>query len=232
MLAGFASSKKEEKICKKVSIKIANEFNNYFISEVEVEALLTREGVDALEGTITEKVSLKDLETKLKTHAFVKEAQVSKDLDGNLNVYIKQNRPIARLLHANQDVYIDQEGAILPLSEQFTARVVPITKSVGSPAFTTEFLQGPLGKPYMAFLQYIENDAFWKSQISQVHIDKKGRISFLPQVGDQVIEFGKPVEIEQKFRKLMIFYKKVLPVMGWDRYKRVNIEYQDQIICE
>ena len=30
----------------------------------------------------------------------------------------------------------------------------------------------------------------------------------------------------------MILYQEVLPTMGWARYKRVNLEYEDQIICE
>ncbi|WP_460879634.1 hypothetical protein [Pontibacter rugosus] len=55
---------------------------------------------------------------------------------------------------------------------------------------------------------------------------------FLPQLGDHTIEFGKPVKVEDKFKKLAVLYKEVLPTMGWDRYKRVNVEYEDQIICE
>jgi cell division protein FtsQ len=231
-LGSFVSARQKAKICKNVAINIDNEFNNYFISEAEVRNLITREGARELEGAAIQEIDLKSLETRIQNHKFVKDVQVSRDLEGNIKVYIKQNRPIARIIHADTDAYIDKEGNILPLSERFTARVLPITKSVLTPSFTKEFFQDSTGKAYLQLIDFIEKDDFWKAQIAQMHIDAKGKIVFLPQVGDQNIEFGKPEDIPDKFRKLMIFYQKVLPVMGWDRYKRVNVEFNNQIICE
>ncbi|PVY41160.1 cell division protein FtsQ [Pontibacter virosus] len=231
-LAGFASSRQNEKKCEKVSITIDNEYNNYFIGEEEVRDLLTREGERKLEGLPNQQIDLKNLEKRIEAHSFVKEAEVFKALDGNIQVSIKQNRPIARIIRPDQDVYIDAEGNMLPLSERYTARVIPITKTQSSRPFGRDFFQDSTGQAYLSLLRFIETDQFWKAQLAQMHIDEKGRISFLPQVGEHTIEFGKPDEAEQKFKKLMVFYKEVLPVMGWDKYKRVNVEYEDQIICE
>lgn len=234
-LAGFVSLKQDEKICKKVTVNIDNEYNNYFISDLEVKDLLTRNGLVKLEGLKKEEIDLKSLELRIKSHKFVKNAQVSRDLSGNLNVTIKQNRPIARIIQLNNstsDVYIDAEGNILPLSERYTARVIPITRSALAPQLTKGFFQDSVGQNYLALLHFIEHDPFWKAQLAGMHIDGKGRVTFLPQVGDQTIEFGKPVDIEQKFKKLLVFYKKVMPTIGWDTYKRVNIEFNNQIVCE
>ena len=231
-LAGFASSRQNEKICKKVSIKIDNEYNNYFIGDREVRDLLTREGERKLEGLPNRNIDLKNLEKRIEANKFVNDAEVYRGLDGNIQVKVKQNRPIARIIRPDQDVYIDVEGHILPLSDRYTARVIPVTKSAFIKSLDSGFFQDSTGKDYLSLLQFIENDQFWKAQIAQMHIDGKGKISFLPQVGEHTIEFGKPTGVEAKFRKLMIFYKEVLPVMGWDKYKRVNVEYEDQIICE
>lgn len=231
-LGSFASLRQEGKSVKKVSIAIENEYNNYFISDSEVRNLLTREGTRPLEGSPVEEVNLKSLEMRVKSHKFVKEAQVYRDLGGAIHVKIKQNRPIARLIHTDSDAYIDQEGNILPLSERYTARVLPVTKSVLAPALTKDFFQDSAGQAYLRLIEFIDRDEFWRAQIAQMHLDAKGHVVFMPQVGEHRIEFGKPEEIEGKFRKLMIFYRKVLPVMGWDRYERVNVEYKNQIICE
>ncbi len=231
-LAGFADSKQNEKICKKVSINIDNEYNNYFIGDKEVRDLLTREGERKLEGLPNHSIDLKNLEKRIEAHKFVKDAEVYRGLDGDIHVKVKQNRPIARIIRQNKDVYIDEEGNILPLSDRYTARVIPITKSALLKSLDKGFFQDSTGINYLSLLQFIENDQFWKAQIAQMHIDAKGKVSFLPQVGEHTIEFGKPTDVESKFRKLMIFYKEVLPVMGWDKYKRVNVEYEDQIICE
>ena len=231
-LAGFASSKQNEKICEKVSIKIDNEYNNYFIGDKEVMSLLTRDGQRNLEGIPNSSIDLKNLENRIESNKFVKEADVYRGLDGNIHVYVKQSRPLARIIRPDEDVYVDTEGNVLPLSDRYTARVLPITKSAHIKSLNKEFFQDSTGKAYLDLLHYIEKDAFWKAQLAQMHIDGDGKVSFLPQVGEHTIEFGKPVNFDQKFRKLMIFYKEVLPVMGWEKYKRVNIEYEDQIICE
>jgi len=54
----------------------------------------------------------------------------------------------------------------------------------------------------------------------------------LPQVGAQTIEFGTAENMEEKLKKLKIFYKEILPQMGWSRYHRVNVEYNGQLVAE
>jgi cell division protein FtsQ len=84
----------------------------------------------------------------------------------------------------------------------------------------------------MDVIRTIRIDEFWSAQITQLVIDSKGRITMLPQVGNEKIEFGTPERAEQKFSKLMVFYKEILPRMGWNRYSRVNLEYAGQIVAE
>ncbi|SFU53072.1 cell division protein FtsQ/DivIB [Pontibacter akesuensis] len=231
-LAGFASSRQNVKTCEKVSINIDNEYNNYFIGDKEVRDLLTREGERKIEGLSNQFINLKNLEKRIEAHKFVKDAEVYRGLDGNIQVSVKQNRPIARIIRSDQDVYIDAEGNLLPLSDRYTARVIPITKSALIKPSDKGFFRDSLGQSYLDLLQFVERDEFWKAQLVQMHIDGSGKVFFLPQLGDHTIEFGKPVQVEEKFKKLAILYKEVLPTMGWERYKRVNVEYEDQIICE
>jgi len=233
-LIAFVSKRQEKKICEKVYISIDNEYNNYFISDKEIKNILTQYGANKLEGVNISQINLKNLENRLKSHKFVQDAQVSRDLAGNIKIEIQQNRPIARIVHpdSEQDVYIDEDGSVLPLSERYTARVIPITSSENLQSLTKGFFQDSTGKSYLALLKFIEKDNFWKAQLAQMHIDAKGKISFMAQIGNETIEFGQPEDIEQKFKKILIFYRKVLPAMGWDKYRRVNVEFKDQIICE
>ncbi|WP_227006251.1 cell division protein FtsQ/DivIB [Rufibacter latericius] len=194
-------------------------------------ALLTRNGSQPLTGMKKEEIDLKRLEMRIKSHKFVRQAEVSRDLEGNINVSIQQNRPIARLLSTEKDVYLDEEGNQLPLSSLYTAHVIPVTTSVET-SKASSFFQDSAGIAYLSLLRYIEKDAFWNAQLALMDIDQNGKVSFLTQVGDQRIEFGKPVNVPEKFKKLFIFYKEVMPVVGWDKYSRLNVEYKDQIICE
>jgi cell division protein FtsQ len=232
-LGAFAAFRQAKRPVGGVSVSISNEFNNFFISEREVTSLLTRHGQDQLEGTDPANINLKELEDRLKAHSFVKDAQVYRDLAGNLHADVRQNRPIARLVHADsrQDSYLDAEGHKLPLSPLFTARVVPVSRLSGQP-LSANFFQDSAGARYLEFLRYIDEKPFWRAQVAEVFVGPSGKISFTQQVGDQRVEFGFPENISEKFAKLMVFYRQIPPVLGWDTYHRVNVEFKDQIICE
>jgi cell division protein FtsQ len=178
-----------------------------------------------------ENLNLKALEMSLENEKFIKDAQVYKDLKGNIVVSAEQRRPVARIVRPDApDAYIDEEGEIMPLSEKFTSRVMLITGD-----YTDHLVEAGMDNEnadYMDFVNLVSADPFWKAQISQIDIDDSGEIFIYPQVTKQVVEFGLPDKMETKFDKLEIFYKKILPFKGWNSYKRVNLKYLNQIVCE
>ncbi|WP_022823793.1 cell division protein FtsQ/DivIB [Hymenobacter norwichensis] len=232
-LAVFAGVKQANRPVGQVIVTINNEFNNYFISEQEVTNLLTRNGDRRLEGMPPDELDLPALEARLKAHSFVKDAQVYRDLSGNIHAEVRQNRPIARLTHSDTrlDSYLDADGHKLPLSSLFTARVVPVARQGGVP-LAASFFQDSTGQRYLELLRYIDEKPFWRAQIAEVFIGTNGKVSFTQQVGDQRVEFGFPENISEKFAKLMVFYRQIPPALGWNTYHRVNVEFKDQIICE
>ena len=232
-LGVFAAMRQATRPVGSVVVNIANEFDNYFISERGVTALLTKGGTEPLLGSRPEGPRLRVLEDRLKAHPFVRDAQVYRDLVGNLHADVRQNRPIARLTHPDTrlDTYVDAEGQALPLSPLFTARVTTVARP-GGLSLPTAFFQDSTGQHYLEFLRYVDEHEFWKAQVSEVFIEPGGKLSFTQQIGDQRIEFGLPENISEKFAKLMVFYRQIPSVLGWDTYHRVNVEYQNQIICE
>jgi cell division protein FtsQ len=131
-----------------------------------------------------------------------------------------------------KDRYISNNGEVLPLSKRYTARVMLIDGPYADNAKLYNLNKSETGKQLMELLRFIENDKFWKAQIAWMNIDKKGNITMYTQVSKQVVEFGKPVDIQDKFRKLKIFYKDILPTKGWNSYNRVSVKFKDQIVCE
>ncbi|GAC1376818.1 MAG: hypothetical protein NVS3B25_27800 [Hymenobacter sp.] len=232
-LGVFAAVRQASRPVGAITVNIADEFNNYVISERGVAALLTKGGTEPVVGTRPEGPRLRELEARLKAHPFVREAQVYRDLAGNLHADVRQNRPIARLTHPDTrlDTYVDAEGRTLPLSPLFTAHVATVARP-GGESLPSAFFRDSTGRNYLAFLRYVDEHDFWKSQVSEVFIEPSGKLSFTQQVGDQRVEFGLPENISEKFAKLMVFYRQIPSVLGWDTYHRVNVEYQNQIICE
>ena len=216
-----------------ITVKIDNEQENHFLDEADVMKLM-RLNLENLRGTELNAVNLKEIEQRVKSEPYVREGELYSDLKGNMVVRVELRRPIARIVRNDgPDGYIAEDGTIMPVSEKFTSRVVLI-----SGGFVRQLLKQKNvndteeGKQLVALIGVIRKDEFWSAQIAQLDIDSRARITMFSQVGDERIEFGQPDNPEVKFKKLRIFYKEILPRMGWNKYDRVNLEYEGQIVAE
>ena len=109
----------------------------------------------------------------------------------------------------------------MPLSNAFTARTLVISGNVN---FTEK---GAL----FSLARFIDEHAFWKAQIMQIHGEENGDLILIPRVGYQQIVFGKAVNIEAKFSKLKLFYEKGISEKGWNNYSQINLKFKNQIVC-
>lgn len=216
-----------------VSVTIKNTENNHFLDEADVMRLMNV-NVQNLRGVKTGEMNLRAIEKRIKRDPFIRTAELYTDLKGNLVARVELKRPVARLVRNDgPDGYIAEDGSLMPVSEKFTARVM----LVSGPYVRKLLQQNNLnttkdGAQLLHLISEIRDDEFWDAQIAQMDIDSKGRITILPQVGDERIEFGTPDNEEVKLRKLKIFYKEILPRTGWNKYKRVNLEFEGQIVAE
>lgn len=230
---GLVEKKQDSRVCNQINIQIDNQYGNYFIDENEIRSLITSNGTTYIVGEDFADIPLKKLEQRLETNKYVQQAEVFRDLRGNLTAKVKQSQPIARLLRQDAPAaYISTEGEILPLSEKYTARVILVEGPYTDRMIRNGIQKDEKNQQIFELLQFIDNHEFWKAQIAQLKIDNDGDIIMYPQVGKQYIEFGKAEQIEDKFSKLSIFYQKILPFKGWNAYDRVSLKYLNQIVCE
>lgn len=229
----FTERKHEEFAIRDISVKIENGVNNHFLDESDVLGLM-RVDVQNLRGARTSDINLKAIENKIKKDPFIKEVDLYTDLKGNLIASVELRRPVARIVRADgPDGYIAEDGTIMPVSEKFTARVLLV-----SGPYVRKLLEQPNisesqdGAQLLNLIHVLRDDEFWNAQIAQMDIDARGRLTLFPQVGDERIEFGKPDNERAKLRKLRIFYKEILPKAGWNKYRRVNLQYEGQIVAE
>lgn len=214
-------------------INIDNQYQNHFIDTEDIKALINADDENYLLATELAMLDLKLLESRILANKFVADAEAYLDHRGNLIVTVEQSRPIARIFDpAGQDFYIDDDGDILPVSERYTARVMLIELENKN-----EFLIGNLnasaeGTRLFELIQTIDQDEFWKAQIAQLYVKKNFEVQLIPQVTKQVVEFGLPEQIDQKLRRLMVFYKEILPIKGWNTYTTVSLKFENQIVCE
>jgi cell division protein FtsQ len=78
---------------------------------------------------------------------------------------------------------------------------------------------------------YLQDHPLWREQVEQINVTPSQEIELVPRVGEHIIFMGKPGGYDQKFARLEKFYKKALNEIGWNKYARISLEFDNQIIC-
>lgn len=232
-LIAFTERMKSDVTVREIQISIENIHENHYLDEKDVLKLM-RLNTENLRGATLDKLNFSEIENRIRQNPYVADAELFSDLKGNLMVTVSLRRPVARIIQSDgPDAYIGEDGTIMPVSDRFASRVVLISGDFMPKLLKVRNIHElNEGKQIMEMLDMIRQDAFWSAQIAQIDINWKGKAVLYPQVGDETIEFGKPEDFETKFRKLKIFYKEILPRVGWNKYDRINVEYEGQVVAE
>jgi cell division protein FtsQ len=228
----LVEKRQSETICTSVHINIINPEQSNFVDENEIRRLVTADKSVPLVGSAYPRIYLKEIESRTESNLYIQEAQVYKDHRGDVFVDVYIARPIARILRPGaRDTYISDKGNLIETSTKYTSRVLLISGSYVK-NLNKNLRKDQAQRDLFDFLRFIYKDKFWKAQISQIDINTDGELIIYPQITKQYIQFGTIEDWQKKMYKLKIFYSKILPFRGWNNYSRVNLEYENQIICE
>jgi cell division protein FtsQ len=231
VLMSFIEVKKKENVC--TSVKVILPGNQFFIERAEVDEILASKN-GLLIGRRLHNINLQNLEDRLRANPYIEYANVFADMNGVINAEIKQRVPVLRVFNlAGQDYYVDQNGLKIPLSDHFTARVLVVNGEIAE-GFSgkVDTLRTDLLKDLFKVANYISQDSLWNDQFVQMYVNAKKEIELVPRVGKQKIIIGDANLLDDKFRRLWVFYKKAIPHVGWDTYSSINLKFSGQIVCE
>ncbi|MFT5833231.1 MAG: cell division protein FtsQ [Cognaticolwellia sp.] len=186
---------------------------------------------DLLADETLKRINLKALEKTIDNYPWVKESDVYVDAQNNITINIEQRKPLMRCFDVNDySFYIDENGIRMPVSEHETARVIVASGNLkdveGSKADSVYNVVDSLYK----LVQYIQKDTFLMAQIEQIYVERDGDFTLIPKVGNTELLFGSLNMMEDKFRRLKIFYKEAMPYEGWRKFKRLNLKYKKQVV--
>lgn len=232
-LIAFTERMEGEAVVRNIQIRINNIHENHFLDENDIMQLMQFKAENMI-GVSIGKINFKDIENRIKRDPFIEDADLYSDLKGNVIVGVTLRRPVARIMRNDgPDGYVAEDGTVMPVSDKFTPRVILITGAyVGRLLQLRNLKDDEEGQKILTMLAAIRENEFWNAQIAELIIDSKRNVVIYPQVGDERIEFGRAEDVEGKLRKLMIFYKEILPRVGWNKYNRVNLNYEGQIVAE
>jgi cell division protein FtsQ len=175
----------------------------------------------------------------------IESADVFLALGNQWSIKVKTKLPVARIvMNTGEDFYIDSRQKMMHLSPYSKPKILAFTgmetvfknqfsfnRIINNDSLKTIF---KLDEIYR-ISSYVCNDAFYDAQIVQVHYDSEDGFILIPRVGRHKIIFGNADSEEQvknKFEKLTTFYEDVIPYEGWNKYKSINLKFENQIVAK
>lgn len=239
----FVKEKRNKILCHDIKVDILDSLHNGFITAADIEDYFYETDMNVI-GTPVDLINTKDLEQNLRQYASVKNAEVFVTLEGDIRVEIDQRNPILRVINKRgQSYYIDHEGTIMPLSRKYSSHVliangyivehfeITRTRDIYCDINKDNVEKNRLVCDLYELSKFIYEDDFWRSQIEQIYVNDDYEFELIPRVGAHVIYFGTIENYKDKFRNLRAFYLHGLNNVGWNIYDKINLKFENQVIC-
>lgn len=212
----------EAVVCHDIDVTIEESDMPGFLTSDEVRQMLVMDKLSPIGKPLTA-INLRQMEETLEAKELIEDAECWTTQDGTVRVDVQQRIPVMRVMNClGEDYYIDTHGKPMPRT-QYSCKLIVCTGYVSKQY--AEKVLAPMAN-------IINNDEFWKSEITQLNVLADGSVELVPRVGGHIAYLGQPRHITSKLERLRKFYRYGLNVAGWNKYSRVSVEYGNQIICK
>ncbi|MCK9220468.1 MAG: hypothetical protein PHF97_11695 [Bacteroidales bacterium] len=243
VLVGFVEVAQYNRPCKKIEVSIDYGSTDKLITKSNIDSLLLR-SAGILKGKPLGYINTGAIEKALREQPYIAKVSVYENNKGSLFIDIKQREPLLRIINKRlESFYLDEAGTMLPVSPEFSARVLVANGMIDdsynkNPRYRINLLSVSDSIYYDSLLTnlyklglFISHDPFLKSQIDQIYVNEQHEFELIPKVGNHVILLGKATDLSEKFQKLYVFYRLGLNKIGWNKYNIINIKNKNQVVC-
>jgi len=216
----YFSDKDKVNVCRRLEIVLVDSTKIQLINEKNIAEILEENELNPIGKTI-KYIHTEDIERVLRKNQMIKVAECFKTPSGVVNIRIQQRIPKFRVVGLGS-YYIDVDRKPMPVSPNYAAYVPVVSGRV-----TVSMVTGKI----FDFITFLEENPFWNAQIEQIYVRDDKKIELIPRVGDAIIVLGTLDNFESKLEKLHKLYIKGFNVIGWNRYKVIDLQYKGQVVC-
>ena len=211
------------------TIEIQGHYGGSFLSVDSVASLL-QSHTAGVRGELLSLFNMQQVEMKLQQHPWIRKAQLYFDNKDILHVRVTEKIPLARVFTLNgTSSYLDEVGQLMPLSTTRAVKVPVFTGIADSVGIKNRDSLLLIQMRDMA--QFIVNDTFWNAQVAQLDRTADQNWEMIPVVGDHIVKLGQATDFPGQLRNLFIFYKQVLVKAGFNRYRTIDLRYENQVVA-
>ena len=216
----YFSGTDKENVCHKLEIIFNDGDKVQLINQQDVARILEENNINPIGKTI-KYISTETIEVTLHKNPMIKTVECYKTPSGVVFIKLQQRCPKLRVVGLGS-YYIDTDRKPMPVSQNYAAYVPVISGKV-----TVSMASGIM----FDFVTFLEKNSFWNAQIEQINVRDDKKIELVPRVGDGIILLGSLDNYQSKLEKLHKLYVNGFNTIGWNRYKLIDLEYKDQVVC-
>jgi len=217
----YSSSVRSNGLVRDVRVELFDTVADVSVSDIG--AFLKARDV-ILSGKQYSGIDYDSLERLVETHPLVKRAECYLSADDDVVIRVVQRVPVARVFADSGDTYFIGDEAERITCMEGISPYVPVL----SGDLTYEFVRDTL----FDLVTRVREDDFWRAQVEQIYVAPNRDITLIPRVGQMDIKLGKAESLQTKLDNLKLFYKEAPQQVGWNKYKSINAEFENQIIAE
>jgi cell division protein FtsQ len=218
-LYSFAQHRNGDRKLKKSTVVFVGE-NTIFVTPETVNKLLIENKRDA-PSIRKDEVDLNKIEKTLDAQEMIEKSDVFVSIDGVLKAVVKQKTPVARVFDGQRSFYIDYKGGRMPLSDNFSARVPLVSGTINDKN----------NDDLATLFRLIYDDVFLKKNIIAIQIMPNGSLKMFNRNYNYFIDFGRIINVEQKFGNYKAFFQKAVLDSSLYKYKKIDLRFTEQVVC-
>ncbi len=215
----WARGKAQVQRCRQVQVVVAND-SITFVTEQGILDVLEH-GHIALVGLPMSSIDTRKVEQYLSQLSYLENVDCVKNGTTFL-IKVEQILPVMRVMDGNDSYYVNAQGKRMQAQARFFSDV-PIVRGHFTAPHGPEML--------LPMISYAQSDSTLKNLVGMWDYHDPENIFMIPNITGQVVNMGNAKGFENKFKKLLLFYRKVLPVKGWETYDTISLKWDHQVVA-
>ena len=217
----WARNKSRGEVCTDVKVEVVNVDSTAFVTPEGVLSDLKGQGI-TLVGKRMGDIDASDIEEALKLSPYLENADIVKGQNGQLLIRVYQLVPVFRVFDGDESYYVNRAGKHMAVTSYYHSDV-PVVQG----HFTRKYPATRL----LPLIDFVESDSLLRSLVTMYCVRDTNNILIIPVFSGHVVNIGQADDFENKFEKLKLFYRKVLPKKGWQTYDTISVKWDHQVVA-
>lgn len=217
----WAHGKYSGEVCNAVEVEVINADSTSFVTPQGVLNDLKSQGI-VIVGKRMKNINASDIEEALTLSPYLENADVVKCQDGRVLIRVSQLLPVVRVFDGADSYYANRAGKRMAATINYHCDV-PVVQG----HFTRKY---PVTR-IVPLIDYVEQDSLLKSLVTMYCVHDTNNIILVPEFSGHVINIGSADGFENKFAKLKLFYREVMPKRGWNTFDTISVKWNHQIVA-